>query len=801
MAGWRRPSAARICLGFVVAAVALSAGAGSVHAASPIGISARVGYHNAVKLSQWMPVSIDITNSGSNFDGTLELQASAGGFAAKGLPPSGLALYRMPISLSTGTTKHVRTYVLQDQPATITVRVVEGGRVVSSYDATSPGTTSGLLMGILSDQASTLDGLAAVHAAGFTAGVVHLTPDEISDSAVVLRAFDLLAIDDFATDSLTAGQRAALTDYVMNGGTLLLGAGGSWRKTLAGLPPAIVPMQITGTTTLASVNGLRGLAGLEVATGSPAPGATAWLSDGSQPLLIEKSIGAGLVSMATFEWNQDAIATWTGTPALLRQVYVRSTFGQGTYPTYGKGGYAASVAQKGGSLSSTLANVPSLDLPAWWLIGSLVLLYVLVVGPINYFVLRTLNRRALAWVTIPAIAIVASGGAYGASVVTKGQSVVANEISIVHAAEGWDRAYEDAYTGVLTPTRGDFDVAVGTGRPLISPLAYYGGPYPGNNTGLINVNTTTEVVTLPGMTAFTLRGFATESVTSAPHLIGSVRLVGGKLVGTVVNSSSTTYTDGVVIAGNSYQRFGQLAPGATVSFELMPSLANPYMGPPAYLQVYPNSMYMGGPQGPSRPTDAERENQIKTQILSMITVGGYTSSRPTVVAWSKQPLQDITVNGHHPRIYAETAVVMTMSVVNVSGKVPAGVISGRVIDVDGESQPSGPPGNLIMQKGSVIYDFMPTLAPDMHLTNASISSSNQFAKGVVVGPNGTPTANVKGQVWDWSQSAWVAVSYQDTGTTTVPDAAVNPSTGEVRMKVTSEGAFASGWLSLTGEVG
>jgi hypothetical protein len=766
-------------------------------------MSVRVGYHNAVKLGQWMPVIIDITNSGPNLEGTLEVQTAAGGFPAKGVAPSGLAAYRMPISLGTGTTKHVRTYVLQDQPASITVRVVEGGRVVSSQDVQAGNmNTSGLLIGILSDQAATLDGLAAVHPAGFSSGVVHLTADEISDSAVVLRAFDVLAIDDFATDSLTAGQRAALTDYVMNGGTLLLGTGGTWRKTLAGVPPAILPMHVTGTTILTSLKSLHGVSGLEVATGNPA-GGTAWLSEGGQPLVIEKFIGAGLVSMATFDWNQDSITGWSGTPGLLRQVFVRSTFGVGTYPNYGKGGFGMSVAQKGGTLSSALGNVPSLDLPAWWLIGSLVLLYVLVVGPINYFVLRTLNRRALAWITVPAIAIVASGGAYGASIVTKGQSVQANQISVVHVAEGWDRAYEDAYTGVLTPTRGDFDVAIGGGRQLISPLAYYGGPYPGGNSGLITVNTTSGVVTLPGMTAFTLRGYATEGVTNAPRLTGTVRLVGGKLTGTIVNSSSTTFTDGVVIAGNSYQKFGQLAPGASASFELPPSVANPYMGPPAYLQIYPNSMYMGGPQGPMRPTDTEREFQIKTQILSMLSVGGYNSisvsSRPTVVVWSKQPVQDITINGHRPRIYAQTATVLTMSVANVAGTVPAGVIPGRLMDIEGDNQLGGPPGNLIMQKGSVTYDFTPSLAPGVHLTGASFSSSNQFAKGVVVGPNGTQTAAVKGQVWDWSRSAWIDVSYVDTGSTSVPDAAVNPSTGEVRLKLSSDGAFASGWLSLMGE--
>src|SRR5207253_2074205 len=151
--------------------------------------------------------------------------------------------------------------------------------------------------------------------------VVHLAPAEISDSAPVLRAFDLIAIDDFATDSLTEGQRTALADYVVQGGALLLGTGGSWHKTLAGLPSAMVPMKVTGSKVLGSAGALSGVGRLEVATGTLTPGSSAWLAESDQPLLVEAPVGAGLVEMATFDWNQDSISSWNGISALLRKVF------------------------------------------------------------------------------------------------------------------------------------------------------------------------------------------------------------------------------------------------------------------------------------------------------------------------------------------------------------------------------------------------------------------------------------------------------------------------------------------------
>ncbi len=797
-----RRTALRVTLALLVAAIALSAAPSAAQAAAPrLTISAHLGFHDTIKLGDWMPLAIDVTNNGSALDGTVEVQTSSS-LGGKGGPPGGTAVYQTPISLATGATKRLRTQVTEDQQSSITVRVIENGRVVGSANVI-PANTTAVLIGVLSDQPSSLDGLASINPGGFSTGVVHLTGADVPESGLLLRPFDLLAIDDFATDTLTAGQRAAIDDYVMNGGALLLGTGGSWHKTLGGLPSPILPMQVTASSILAKSSALGGLTGVEVASGS-LTGSTPWLSDGNQPLLVEKAVGGGWVEMATFDWNQDSIAGWSGTSGLLRQAFIRASFGLSAsqVAAMGGGSSAGSLAQRGSTFSQVLSNLPSLDLPAWWLIGSLVLLYVLLVGPINYFVLRAINRRALAWITVPAIALVAAGGAYGAGTLTKGRSVQANEVTIIHVAPGWDHAYQEAYTGILTPTRGDYEVSVGAGATLVSPIANNNGPFDPTQ-GLIQVDTTSGAITLPGMTAFNLRGFATEGIMAPPNVLAHATLVGGKLTGTVQNLSSTSFTDGVVISGNSYQTFGKLAPGASITFSLVPSALNPFNGPPAFTQIYPGSGLYGPPQS-NASTDVQRQSDTKSAVLSTLTINGNSSSTiPTIVVWSDLPVQDITVDGTHPRSYALTGVVLTVRVDQIAaGKVPFGVVAGRLIDVDGQVQQNGgPPGTVVMTSGAVTYDFTPSLSSGEHLGSVTIENSNPYgAKGVVPpGANGT-TATIKGQAWDWSQSSWVDLSYQDNGSTTVPGAAVNPTTGEVRLKLSSDGAYASGWLSLAGVV-
>jgi hypothetical protein len=807
MLSFGRRHAVAANLSLVVVAGLLFATSGVAQASTArLTIVVRIGYHDAVKLSAWMPVTVDVTNNGSSLDGTLQVQPS-NSFGGKGGPPTGSATYQMPISLGPGETKHLRTYVLEDQSGPVAVQVTQNGLVIGSQQANSTNTFAALV-GILSDQSATLDSLATIHPGGIAPGIAHLAATDLPDSALVLRAFDLIAIDDFSTDTLTAAQRGALADYVAGGGSLLLGTGGSWHKTLAGLPTAILPMDVTGSVALGPSQVLGGASGVEVATGTLA-GSRAWLNDGSWPLLVEKSVGSGIVAMSTFDWNQDSVAGWSGTQALLRQMFVRTTIGLNPSSAVFSGGgpaIAGSVSQQSGAFSQVLAELPALNLPAWWFIGSLVVLYVLLIGPINYFVLRALNRRALAWITVPTIAIVAAGGAYGASLLAKGRSVQVNQISVIYAEQGWDNAYLDAYTGLLAPTRGDYQVRVPGSDTLISPIAYNGGGgFADPNQGVIQVNTATGELTLPGMVAFSLRGFVTEGMTQAPKLVGHVELVNGKLTGTVQNLSSIPFTDAVLIAGNSYQKFGRLAPGASATFDVTPSVTNPNNGMPAIYQIYPSGLF--GPPPAGNTTEVQRQNDSKAAVLSTLPTNGFKgmslSVVPMFVAWSDQPSQNITVNGNAPHSYPETAVVLAMPVDQIgSGSLPAGVVAGRIVDLDGNVQPNGMPGMLAVQNGSATYDFAPALAPGAHLTAAALVSSNPYGggfKGIPPGAGGA-AGTVTSQVWDWSTSIWIDVNYQDSGSTSIPDSGVNPSTGEVLLKLGGDNGFSSGWLSLAGTI-
>jgi hypothetical protein len=797
----RRRASARVAVALLVTALfSLAASVAAQAAANPVSITVNVGYMGFVKAQQWMPVTIDVTNKGQDVSGTLEVTIGNN----TNVPPLGPVIYQAHVSVPSGATKHLKTYLVEFwAPATVSARIVQNGQVLASADA-PPGTAATVLIGVLSDQSTALDSFAAVHPGGIAASVAHLSLGDVSDSPILLRAFDLLAIDDFATDSLTSAQRGALTDYVQNGGSLLLGTGASWRKTLAGVSSTILPMSVGGTATLNSVGAIDNLSGVEIATGAVNPGSNAWLAEGARPLLAEKLVGAGIVTLATFDWNQAPVAGSTGADTLLRQVLVRTLFSsaaaQGIYFNKGGGfgiGGSGSTAERSNAVSQSLGSLPSLDRPSLLVIGVLVLAYVLFVGPINYFVLRALNRRALAWVTVPLIAILASAGAFGAGLFSKGRSVQTNQVSIVHLEPGWDHAYVESYTGLVTPTRGDYLVNVAGSKGLVEPIFNNGGLV-GSSPGLIRVGVDDNSVMMPNMTAFVLRGFATEGVVDTPRLVATAKFANGKLTGTIRNDTTMAFTDAVVLAGDSYQLLKALAPGASATFEVTPKVPN-VTNPPAISTIYGN--YNSGPQF-NPPTAADREGQEKSSILSLVATSSFSGTNPaitpTVVAWTRQPYEQISVGGSQPPATALTAFALPIAVGEIgAGTVPAGMIVSRYTDMEGDSQP-GPPGAVTTSNGTVTYDFAPSIVPGLHLTKAVLDSSTQ---NLYVGPPGTTQGTPQVSVWDWSKSAWVTLSYTQQGTTALPDAAVNPASSEVRLQIAANGSTSYlGPISLTGTV-
>ncbi len=122
-------------------------------------------------------------------------------------------------------------------------------------------------------------------------------------------------------------------------------------------------------------------------------------------------------------------------------------------PRYGGGGPTV-------PLNEAVATMPQAELPSIWLVVGFLVAYIIVLVPLNYYLLNRLDRRELAWVTTPAIVLLFSFGAYGLGYGMRGGAVLLNRIGIIEAGAGATVGRGTAYAAIFSPSRTGYDLAM-----------------------------------------------------------------------------------------------------------------------------------------------------------------------------------------------------------------------------------------------------------------------------------------------------------------------------------------------------
>jgi hypothetical protein len=831
------------------------------------------GYGGVVPRGGWAPVQVNVTNHGPDAKVTLSLSISGGqnGFSGGGffkgapgpnpgpnqgpipipafapspgflggplvVPPPGFfagggsVTRRLDVVLPAGTTKHFTSY-LPASPGTWKADVVAAsGKSLAAAETQVSQANSSLTIAVVSDDANALNQIGSIGSLSQTfqgqPQLIHLSPANLPETAAALTSFGLVAVTNATTDSLTAAQRRALDDYVAQGGSVLVTGGNTWRKTQAGLPADLVTLAASGVQTVAGVPGLASAlgspavaGGVDVATGTRRSGVTA-LTEGPLPILVEAPVGRGRVLYLAVDPMAGSLVAWPGTLPLLRQVLVRaaadSTAGQsfGPFSIPGKG-----VQSQGFSLFQALSNIPSLDLPSPLLIALALIVFIVLVGPVNYFLLRRLRRPDMAWGTIPLMVVLSAGSIYGIGLKTRGTDVLADRVRLLYVQPGSSRAYVNAGTGVFAPHAGTHTVSTVSGSMVTTlsggtSFALGGGiavplPFPPSSgaTGSLILNEgdpPTVKMTWPN--ADSIQAFGEEyGQTQSGALDTHVTVAGGRLTGTVVNHTATTITDAVVLSGTAFSSFGAIPPGASVSVDIpMPSASPATIGgsPSLLQQIYlhvPSSCGINGPcnmQGlgssSGRPSASEREAQRRADVLGgVLGQDAFFVPRPMFVGWTSAPSTPVRVDGHRAQLNELNAYLLQLEPQTTAAT--AGV-DGRPVDAIG-SAPSrnlkAPGGGFFLQpNNAATFEFA------LGATGWQKLSLNESA--TMNGPTGFGSPATA--VYNFRTSAWdpISVSTSQAADIPAPNDHASPD-GLLRVRVQSGiGPAEVGVLDVTGE--
>lgn len=546
---------------------------------NPITLTVSAGFAGYFRDAEWMPVQVRVANTGDAVSGRLVVRPETSG---TGITNS----FSTAVTLPSGAQQTAFLYITARSFATqIRVELIDDeGTVIAQREAgISSVQAQDRLSIVITDSplgAVDLTGARASNQNGYQA---NFTISDLPTQA--LNAVDVIMLSDVDSGGLSSAQQQALTDWVTMGGHLIVTGGQNWQATAAGVS-SLLPLTPSASRDIDSLRPLatwlRDSAPLDtqtiIATGTLSSDAQVLVAaeDGT-PLLARRTLGAGEVDYLAADPNNAPLRVWSSLPMLWLAL---ATTGE-PQPGWGNGFIDWESAARAAEILPGYDPLPDI-LP---LFGFL-LLYILLIGPLNYVVLNRINRREWAWFTIPGFILLFSVLAYGLGFNLRGNIAMLNRVAVVQVWYDSDRAQVDELVGLLSPRRSEYTLATAGGellRPIPRPLAA---------TGLLTRNAQSGIDIQEGeqftalnfnVDASFIAGFHLSGVIAKPDISGEATIAedstiaGQQIVrGSVRNDSDLTLTNPVILVRGVALHLEQaLAPGDIATFELTLPGGNP----------------------------------------------------------------------------------------------------------------------------------------------------------------------------------------------------------------------------------
>jgi hypothetical protein len=655
-------------LSILVAILALGAGPFALTgtAAGNLTMNARILLQGHARVGGWAAIEVDLRNDGPRIDGELQMD---GGSQSN-------ARYAVAVRLETGSHQ---TYVLHAQPPAfgrnVKVDLVSGGNVIDSvtvayliHDATQ------LVIGVVAERPAGIVSELKLPANQFgtTPAVVTLGLADLPERAAGWSSLDRVIWQDVDSNQLSTAQLTALRQWIAGGGRLVIVGGTAGIGTLSAFPDDLLPYRPTATLDL-DPSRLTGILGplpdgaAEVPAMAGAQGAgRAIATSGDRVVAADLVYGNGRVTILGF----DPTVKWLAESKTVDQLW------RGLLPERTMTG---AITSDDSQVVQAVYQLPSLALPP--ISGLLVLLgaYILIIGPINYLILKRLDRRELAWITMPVLVLAFAAASFGYGSILRGTDVVINEIAIVRGAPDATEATANVYFGIFSPTRSTYQVDVPQGALLAAPIA--GDPFGQGvaNLDILQGTGTEQPSAVRNLSVGTgsIRIVRAELPVTAPRMKATLNLVNGVLTGTFENASDQPLESVAVVLGSSVAILGDVEAHGTRNVRL-PIQANPFSSGLAEQVI-----------GPSFDTSTEAgiRRSARYSMVSQLTYdptggpGTLAADQAVILAFGRDSLLDLRVGSETPRRNGNVLYYVPVGI-GVSGKVTfqGDLVRANVID-------------------------------------------------------------------------------------------------------------------------
>ncbi len=540
-----------------------------------ITMSVSAGFDGSFREGEWLPVYIRVSNDGGDVEGRLVVRPETSNNAVN-------SAYSLPISLPNGARKAVFLYITAQSFATqIRVELIDDSGVVI---AAEPATLRSLqsrdqLQVVISQSASGVVDLTGVHEGGYSGFQANWRIENIPDRATALRAVNMIMFSDIDSGTLSSAQKEAISDWVSQGGHLIVTGGTNWQGTAAGLRDLLpfVPQASTSLDSLTPIADWMHFSGSNlsqqavVATGTVQPDAKVMVKTADDmPLLVRRTFGTGVVDYLVADPNAVPLRGWGG----LSDLWLTLATNTEPHPSWSYGVTDWDVA------NSAINVLPGIDLlPDILPLCGFLALYIALVGPLNYLVLNKINRREFAWVTIPLFIVIFSALAWVVGFNLRGNEVTLSRLTLVESWSDAPHARVQQLVGLLSPRRAQYSLSVLDNsflRPI--PVTASGSTLLGGSnlqlSTAIEQSDVFQATDFPVDASFIAPFHAVTTVVK-PEIGGTATIIFDtqtdlqKIRGSVSNNTDFVLNDPVILARGQVLRLeNPLLPGDVVPFDL-----------------------------------------------------------------------------------------------------------------------------------------------------------------------------------------------------------------------------------------
>ena len=596
--------------------LATSAVRAEVNEASDLQFDVFFGYDQIVPEATWIPVVCEIQNNGPSFEGTVEV--------SPGVTYDTGQTVRMPVELPNGTLKRIVIPVFsQSRGGNWTVRLMDDRRRVREEKTIEPRRQMGRNAFLLGGIARTPGGNPVLRPlpndpAEEQPASARFLVSIFPDNPLVLEGLDALYINSEEVSKLRPAQANAILGWLNAGGNLIIGVeqvsditAVPWLKeimpcdlgdfkTVSAHPeiedwlrtstsetvqPRGPQRRFHGTTPAAPDNPFGDisddsafeLGDLQIAQVSNHDGRVV-LTVGGAPLVITANRGLGQITVLAFSPEREPFRSWKNmsafwsklTGASVRSMAQAANNQQNNY-------YAGMGAATDGVFGAMIDSRQVHKLPAGWLL-LLLLVYLVVIGPLDQYWLKRIGRPMLTWITFPCYVVFFSLLIYFIGYKLRAGESEWNELHVVDVLPNGDHAElrGTSYVSLYSPANQRYHVK---GPQKFSTIRgeYYGFYGGGNSERLDVIQTGDSFDAQLFVPVWSSQLFVSDWWDSAPMPFDvAVTPRGDGWTVTVTNHTEASLTNTrLVLPGLQYVDVGDCPANQGKTFNVMRSNARP----------------------------------------------------------------------------------------------------------------------------------------------------------------------------------------------------------------------------------